>query len=91
MRQVTLLRHNGAAAPMPNAVDCDTPLGACCPKGYSCNKAGSGWEVVVTCVPDAAGDATNAVAPDVPGSLQVWTDRTHEYDAKEQSLAILSV
>lgn len=40
-----------ACCPLQDAVDCDTPLGNCCPKGYTCEKAGTGWEIVVTCKP----------------------------------------
>ena len=48
--------------PLPNAVDCGTPLGSCCPAGTKCSAVGPGWEKVVSCLPAAAGK------PPVPGT-----------------------
>lgn len=60
--------------PLSGAVDCETPLGTCCPAGTSCEKSGSGWQIVVSCVPKkpleglTAGGGEDAVigTPGVP-------------------------
>ena len=51
--------------PLPGGVDCGTPLGTCCPAGTTCSKTGTGWEIVVSCVP-AEGIAAASPRPGVP-------------------------
>jgi acyl-CoA thioesterase-1 len=59
-----------ACCPLADAVDCDTPLGNCCPKGHTCQKAGSGWEIVVTCKPTAGGGSSVLGTPACkPGAM----------------------
>ena len=56
--------------PIPDAVDCGTPLGSCCPTGTTCSKAGSGWEIIVTCKPASASKPPSPGVPACkPGAL----------------------
>ena len=63
-----------ACCPLADAVDCDTPLGNCCPKGHTCEKAGSGWEIVVTCKPAGGGAAVPGMPACKPGPLHRMSD-----------------
>lgn len=58
-----------ACCPVPDAVDCDTPLGTCCPKGHTCEKTGTDWRIVVTCKPAGGGAAVPGTPACKPGPL----------------------